>query len=106
MDKSELDNNENHATRNKGAAATFVGKACFEGLYPGWEGEYENRDTPLPIFSLAGQPPRMNFVPSRVKRAEKALGIRLQSNSTWNLPFFDCYVQVIRSLFQVLLWLT
>ena len=98
-EKSELDDNENHATRNKGAAATFVGKACFEGVYPGWEDEYENRDTPLPIFSMAGQPPRLNCVPSRVKRAEKALGIRLQSNSTWNFPFFDCYVQVSATVF-------
>jgi hypothetical protein len=72
---------------------------CYEGVYPGWEDEYENRDTPLPIFSLAGQPPRLNCVPARVKKAEKALGIRLQSNSTWNFPFFDCYVQVSATVF-------
>ena len=94
VDKSELDDSNPHATRNKGAAANFVGKACYEGVFPGWQDEYADKDTPTPIFSLSGNPRRINFAPSRVKRAEKALGLRLQSNSTWNFPHFDCYVQV------------
>lgn len=69
-----------------------MGRACVEGVFPGWEAE---GDVPKQIFSIGGLPPKLLFSQDRVKMAEKACQVKLTSNATWIFPHFDCYVQVI-----------
>ena len=78
--------------RNKVNVASQVLQASQEGLYPGWDEEQGSQGWPRPIFDRTGNQVKWSL--ERVKRAEKALGVKLVANSTWLFPHFDCYIQV------------
>lgn len=78
--------------------AKQVHDASLLGDYQGWEDDLPAGSQMKPIFSVSGLPQRLNFSLERVKKAEKKLGCKLLTNSTWLFPFFDCYVQVMQIL--------
>jgi hypothetical protein len=94
VDTDELDDDQPHASRNKGSVATAINDAAFKGIFGGWESEGQGQDVPRPIFQHVGVPQKLTYSAERRKLAEKAVGCKLTPNSTWIFPHFDCYIQV------------
>ncbi len=100
--KADLADENPHDTRSKAGVARQVNNACFAGIFPGWQSE---QDVPRPIFTMVypprdhHRPPKVHWSIERLKLAERRLGVKLSSNSTWLFPHFDCYIQVYLDCF-------